>query len=196
MKFWGGTKGDLRKNDLPQPNWKDPDQALSEILSYCLEQAKDSERWYMRKRTPKRIASRILRVASIALVAVGVLIPILAQIYTEDGKPVIAPGWASLALVSAATMVALDRLFGFSTAWARFIDANFRIARLRHELEFEWQTLRAEAGGCGADPVLLMELAREFVREVDEVVAGEVHTWSNEFKASLDTAADGLKHHG
>jgi len=185
--------GDLRnKADLPQPKWENQDQALGEILSYCLSQAKDAEAWYMRKRRSKWMGGRILRVASVLLVGAGVLIPILAQVYTDDGEPVIAPGWASLALVLAATMVALDRLFGFSTSWTRFIETNIRIERLRHDFEFEWQTLRAEAGDSDFDPVVLLELAREFVLAVDEAVASEVLVWSDELKASLDTATDGL----
>ncbi len=183
----------LRKVDLPQVDWTDPDRAISEILNHCLEQAKGVEAWYMRKRTPKRIWGRILRVASILLVGAGVLIPILAQVYTHDGEPVIAPGWASLALVLAATMVALDRLFGFSTSWTRFIETNMRVERLRHDFEFEWQMLRTEASNTGAGPAEFLELAREFVLAIDDAVANEVLAWTEEFKASLDTAADGLK---
>jgi hypothetical protein len=190
----GKTTEELRsKVDLPQSDWKDPDQGLDAVLAYCLTQAKEAEDWYMRKRKSKRIGGRILRLTSVLLVGLGVLIPILAQVYTDNGEPVIAPGWASLALVLAATMVALDRLFGFSTGWARFIKTNVRIERLRHEFEFEWQALRTEAGNSAVDPAVLLELGREFVLAIDEVVEKELLTWSEELHASLDTAADGLK---
>lgn len=194
MKAGRRTGRELRrKENLPQPDWTNPEQGLDEILSHCLEQAREAEAWYMRKRTPKRIWGRILRVTSIVLLGAGVLIPILAQVYTENGEPVIAPGWASLALVSAATMVALDKFFGFSTGWARFIETNMQLERLRHDFEFEWQVLQAEAGGSGADPAALLGLARRFVLAVDGVVATEVLAWSEELRASLDTATDGLK---
>jgi hypothetical protein len=187
------TKADRRTIDLPQPAWDDPDRSLSEILDHCLKHAKGYESWYMRKRTPKRIWGRILRAASVLLIGAGVLIPILAQVYTRNGEPVIAPGWASLALVLAATMVALDRLFGFSTGWTRFIETSMQLARLRHDFEFEWQALRVELGSSGPDSALLLELAREFVLAVDDVVAAEVLAWSEETRASLDTATDRLK---
>jgi len=197
MKVWRRKRRDLRrKTNLPQPDWKNSDEGLSDILNYCLKQAKEAETWYMRKRRPKWIWGRILRVASILLLGAGVLIPILAQVYTNDGEPVIAPGWASLALVAAATMVALDRFFGFSTGWARFIETNMKLERLRHDFEFEWQTLQAGAGGSGADPAVLLKLAREFVLAVDDVVATEVLAWSEELKASLDAATDELKPNG
>ena len=43
------------------------------------------------------------------------IIPILAQILTENGKPRIQPAWASVALGIAAAFVLLDRFFGFSS---------------------------------------------------------------------------------
>jgi len=39
----------------------------------------------------------------------------------------------------------------------------------------------------------LLELARDFVLAVDDAMASEVLTWSEELKASLDSAADGLR---
>jgi hypothetical protein len=186
-------KKDLRKVYLPQGDWSDPRKALAAVRTYCLEQAKDAEHWYMRERQSKRIWGRFLRFLGILLVGAGVLIPILSQIYAEDGKPEIPPIWASVALLLAALLVALDKFFGFSTAWTRFIATNHEITRQRHQFEFEWQILEAEGGGTGADSVAFLDLASEFVLAIDEAVAGETLAWSAEFKASLDAAADELK---
>ncbi len=69
----------------------------------------------------------MLRVSAIACGAVAAILPILSQIYTTDDKAAIAPGWAAVALAGAAALVGLDRYFGFSSGWTRFMAAELRI---------------------------------------------------------------------
>ena len=66
------------------------------------------------------------------------------EIFTARGRqPVIDPAWASVALALAAALVALDRYFGASDAWMRYMTAEMQIARLRQDFEYEWNIARA-----------------------------------------------------
>lgn len=181
----GVMKGDdLRQTDLPQLDWSNADTALTAAYDYAIAQSKDAENWYVRKRRPKRIGGRILRVSAIVLAAIAALIPILAEIYTHGGKPGISPGWASVALVLAAALVGLDRYFGLSTGWTRFMTTQLAIAKLRHDFEFEWQ--RAQAPGRDPQPDQLLQLIHRFISAIDQTVAAETGTWSSEFQAGLE----------
>jgi hypothetical protein len=146
--------------------------------------------WYTEKRRPKRIGGQILRISSIFLLGIAALVPVLSELSAGDGEPAIAPAWASVALVAAATLVALDRYFGFSTGWTRFMAADLHIGRLRRDFEFDWNEL--EVASADGTAVKQLQLAHRFVAAVDRVVADETSTWSNEFQAALDSATNEL----
>lgn len=181
---------DLETSDLPKFDWSQPEQALSLLYQYALNHAKNAERWYNEKRRPKKRGGQALRITAILLLGIAALIPILSELTGGDGHPIIAPGWASAALVITATLVALDRYFGFSAGWTRFMSANLSIARLRRGFELDWQQLQAAGKN---DPLERLRLTQRFVSAVDQIVLDETNAWSEEFRDALDDTARGLK---
>lgn len=181
----------MAKRDLGKLDWTPGDEAASlrTVYDYAVALAEEGEKWYDRRRKGKRYAGRILRVLALVLGAVAVVLPILAQIYTHDGKPPFSVAWASVALALAAALVALDRYFGFSSGWMRFVEAELQIKRLRHAFEHDWEIARASSA---AVPELL-KLTRQFVLAVDDVVAAETAAWTTEFRSSLATAEQSLE---
>jgi low affinity Fe/Cu permease len=56
------------------------------------------------------------------MVAVAGVLPVLSQILDAGSSGiVIQPAWATVALAIAAALIVLDRFFGFSSAWARYM---------------------------------------------------------------------------
>jgi low affinity Fe/Cu permease len=55
------------------------------------------------------------------MVAVAGVLPVLSQIFGAGSSVKIQPAWAAVALAIAVSLVALDRFFGFSSAWARYM---------------------------------------------------------------------------
>jgi len=85
---------------------------------------------------------------AILLTAAAGVFPIAVQIWTtSEGKPVIAPAWASVLVAGAVLFIAIDRFFGFSSAWMRFITAELTIKQARDAFEFDWQAANASFGG-------------------------------------------------
>jgi hypothetical protein len=181
---------DLETDDLPELDWSHPEQALSLLYRHALNHARNAEAWYSEKRRPKKTGGQALRITAILLFGLAALIPILSEVIQTDGQPVIPPAWASAALVIGATLVALDRYFGFSFGWTRFMSANLSIARSRRSFEFEWQELQATGRG---DPLEHVKLVQRFVSVVDQIVLDETKAWSDEFRAALDSTARGLE---
>ena len=189
---------DLKRSDLPELDWSPAARSasLSAVYEHATGLAKESERWYADNRPVKRIAGRTLRVLALVLGAVAAVLPILSQIFTApDGQPEIEPAWASVALVVAAALVALDRYFGASDAWMRYMTAETQIARLRQDFEYEWNIERAKL----ADPptpdeaAALLALARKLVADVGDAVAAETGTWVADFKGTLQTTEQALQ---
>lgn len=172
--------------------------ALGQLFKRALVYAQEIEDWYTRKRRIRRRWGRRLRVTAIMLGSIAALLPVLSEIYTRDGQPVIAPAWATVALILAATVVGLDRFFGFSTGWMRFMAAELKLARNRHEFEGEWAALHASSEGPASDEELdsLLECARKLVREMDEIVLDETGIWTAEFQSALDRAEQAAGHPG
>lgn len=187
---------DLVRPDLDELSWAPADRqaSLSTVYAHAIGLATAAEAWYASKRPSKRLWGRMLRLLAILLAAVAAVLPILAEIYTTDDKPAIAPGWAAVALAGAAALVALDRYFGFSSGWMRFMAAELRITRLRHDFEYAWQIARANAGMPPTEDDVRegLRLARELVLAVDDVISEETGAWVTEFQASLERAEQQL----
>lgn len=179
----------ITRPDLKELDWSAAHRAesLSAVYAHSTGYGTATESWYAEKRRPKRVLGRLLRAGAIVLGAVAAILPILGQIDTHDGKPSIPPAWASVALAAAAAFVALDRFFGFSTGWMRFMDAELHVTRLRHDFEYAWQEAYAKLADPPSeqDVAALLERARRFVRAVDDVIENETKSWIKEFQTDL-----------
>lgn len=189
---------DAKRPDLDELDWAPErrSESLSRIYDHAVGLAGAQERWYANARRRNRRWAQALRVASILLGGVAAVIPILAEIYTTDGKPVIPAGWAAIAIAAAVTLVGLDRFFGFSAAWMRFMAAELRITRLRHDFAYAWQSARAATSMPPGDDVVneAVKLAHDFVVGIDDAVAEETGAWIVEFRSTLTTTEQKLKH--
>ena len=181
---------DLGASALEACEWTTSQRAksLRVVFEHAVGLAHDAEAWYARKRPVKRRWGRALRVGAIVLGAAAAVLPILTQIYTGPGSQEIAPAWAAVALAGAAMLVALDHYFGFSDGWMRFMLAEQRITRLRHNFEYAWNREHAflEEQLTAEQVAALLELARGFVLAVDDVVGEETSQWVTEFRGSLE----------
>jgi hypothetical protein len=96
----------------------------------------------------------------------------------------------------AAALILLDRFFGFSTAWMRYIAAELKIQQLNKEFQLDWEA--DKAAWLGVEPTadqLRSTLARfkAFVTQVNTIVREETDAWIQEFQSTLkqiDEAAE------
>ena len=143
------TMADLTRADLPQLDWSPSARvaSLATVYAHAVSTATASEAWYAAHRGSKRLAGRALRVLALLLGrGRGGAADPLADLHRRERQPQVEPAWASVALAIAAGLVALDRYFGASDAWMRFMTAEMQIARLRQDFEYEWNIARAKAG--------------------------------------------------
>jgi hypothetical protein len=189
--------GDLERPNLPQLGWDRDSRAasLTTVFEHAVGLSVKAEEWYAVKRPAKRAAGRMLRVATVILGAIAAVIPILSEITTTNGKPAVAPGWAAVSLAVAAALITLDRFFGFSSGWMRFMQAEMQLTRIRHTFEYVWNSLRSSSQDPPDDAQLkaYLKLAEDFVIAVDRIVAAETTAWIKEFRGGLERTEHGLR---
>jgi hypothetical protein len=137
-----------------------------------------------------------LRAGSIAMGTIAGIIPILAQIFIRDGHPLVQPAWASVALGIAAALVLLDRYFGFSSAWMRYISTELNLRQLTQEFQMDWES--DKAAWLGSEPTpdqLRATFARfkAFVTQVNTIVRQETDAWIQEFQSTLKEIDEAAK---
>jgi conflict system pore-forming effector with SLATT domain len=189
---------DLRPRIFEGLSWEPEKVAdsLQRVLAYAVGQAEEAISWYQREKPPKWQAARWLRVAAILSAAIAGTIPILAQIYTTNGVPDFAPAWASVMLALAGTLVLLDRFFGFSTAWMRFVITEMRIRKALDDFQFDWELERAAwKSGRPNDEQLqrMLGRAKTFVAELNTLVESETALWVEEFQSTLKVVDEAVK---
>src|SRR5262245_28890952 len=118
---------DITPGQLPDLKWDAGStlESVRQVLSHALAHADTAVGWYLTAKRAKRMWARLLRLGAIFFTATAGVLPVLIQIYqTTDGKAPLAPAWASVLLAVALLFIAIDRFFGFSTAWMRYMTSE------------------------------------------------------------------------
>jgi hypothetical protein len=183
------TSSDLHFKAPPSPAWgrEYATASVQAMVSYVSEIAEDAIAWYLLKKRRKQRWAMVLRVTAILAAAVAAMVPIFAQITSVQGKAMVAPAWASVALVAAATAVGMDRFYGFSAAWIRFVSTELRLRSALHDFHMDWQARLSPCGGSLQPEQVAPALAacRSFLAQIDTMVEAETAAWVADFSAVL-----------
>lgn len=195
------SKHDIPIWELQLLSWGTPEEArqsLDTLYHRVIEKAEDSIRWYLQKARRKRIGARITRLGAIAMVTLTGLLPLLSQLSKDGlGSLTIAPGWASLTVVLAAALIGLDKFFGCSSGWVRFISAGMKLQKILNDFQIDW--LIGMAGWKSKDAPAPDEVqsmlgrAKALLNQVDDIVIDETNTWIAEFMSALKMMEDSAK---
>jgi len=181
---------DIRATELGSLDWSTGHarESLDIVYHHVVDAASKAIRWYQAARRPKRRWAQRLRVGAIIMVAIAGVLPVLSQIFNAGGSVVIQPAWAAVALAIAVALIALDRFFGFSSAWARYIATGQAISAALNQFMLDWQQFI-----CGlpmGDPTQeqissLLKLAKALLGNADELIQEETSQWVSEFRETL-----------
>ena len=166
-------------------------KSLQAIYAYADEAARASVDWYFEHKGMKGGIARGLRFSAIILTTIGGVVPLLVNSriwwFGSDTKIDYAQlGYVALAL--AGGCVALDRFFGYSSGWIRYVTSALNLQRLRAEFQFDWAILMA---GLPAAPIpfiqqeALLRRAQSFILRIREEIAKETAEWSAEYRSNL-----------
>jgi hypothetical protein len=178
---------DLGANGPACPTWNCSDAAASlhAILKYVEQQAQRHADWYWQKKQSKSRYSRWIRFSAVVLTSAGAIVPIIGQIF---GGPTLNTGlWASFFVGAAAALLALDKAFGFSSGWTRYVLAATNIGKALEEFRMDWNALIAKAcPNPSPDQIqALIQRAKELSVTVDGFVLQETKDWVTEFQSNI-----------
>lgn len=180
-------------DELSNLSWKEPeiDNSLTILRRYVESEAQRQIDWYFRKMKVKSKVSTALRFVAIALFVLGGLAPILKAILAPDilKKLPFDFGETGYLLIGiAAGCVALDRFFGYSTGWIRYITTALAIEKSLDEFRMEWARHTAKLRGELPNEIQLDELlltCETFSLAIRSQVAQETKVWVVEFENNL-----------
>lgn len=157
-------------------------ESIHTIYQRTEKHALETINWYLLSKKEKKFWAQNLRLGVIILTALAGLLPM----FSEVGK--FSPVWASIALGFAGVLLAVDKFFGYSSAWMRFIATEHQIRQCLHEFQIDYEL--EQAGWDGAQPTAeqtqkILGQCKAFLFKVDAIVRQETDQWLAEFQDAL-----------
>lgn len=162
--------------------------SLANLVQYAEAEAIRHRTWYWKHKAGKARWSRFIQLVAMILTALAGIFPVVVYIF----KPVeIDAGqtglWSSFFVGVAAALIAIDRTFGLSSSWTRYVLTATSIERLLEEFRMDCALML-----CKADPVAtpeqlreLVERTKEFRIAVQNLVIDETKAWATEFQTNI-----------
>ena len=180
-------------NGMSNLSWKDADVeiSLAELRRYVESEAQKQIVWYYAKKRRKSQVSTALRFASILLFVAGGLIPIIKATLLPDAIKTLPFDFGQsgyLLIGLAAGCVGLDRFFGYSTGWIRYITTAMAIEKSLEEYRMEWARNMAKLRGAAPNEQQLDQLIQTceaFILAFKGQVEQETKAWVAEFQSNL-----------
>jgi len=181
-------------SSVPAPSWNpgDPAASLQELYTYSESQAQRAIGWYYSRKARKAAFSSWSRLLTIVLTALGGLIPILSALLYRDSTSQLARlslnQWGYLAVGLAGLSLALDRFYGASSGWMRYITTASVLETLVEEFRFDWIKLQAALGVAPTamdNVVACLDRLRTFSLAIRAQVEKETQAWVTEFQNTL-----------
>ena len=163
---------------LPALEWRktgDDRADLDEIYKQVHEYVLVIISWYLIEKRRKARMSKALRIFAIIAAAAGLLTPLinlaLPRLYSTD--------WGFVLLAVAGMSLGSDKLFGFSSAWRRYMVAATELQSLAAELSMTRIAASLSDGSVKVSDSIGM--LNDFVLNIHVVIRKETELWVTEF---------------
>jgi hypothetical protein len=183
------TGSDLLPANSSELSWDDEHrrQSLDVAFKRAEDHALNAINWYLNAKASKKNCAQLLRLVTIGSSAIAGLLPILNQIY-QNQLSSLSPAWTTVALAGAGVSLAIDKFFGCSNAWMRFITAEQRIRQALHEFQMDYdieQSKWTDNFPASEQAQAMLSCCKAFISQVDAIILEETNEWLVEFQSSL-----------
>jgi hypothetical protein len=170
-------------------NWNcsDATASLQALLKYVEQEAQKSIDWYYKNKRPKSFCSQWIQFLAVAFTAAAGLAPIIAPIFNIKVQGFNATLLPTLFVGLAAALLGLDKAFGFSSGWARYVMAATNIRKSLEEFRMDWAILISKACPSPTPEQVenLIQRAKEFRVTIEGIVMQETKDWVTEFQNNV-----------
>ncbi len=189
----------IRPEEPDRIGWDsaDPAKSLREIRNIVELEGQKAIDWYWKAKRWKRIPSQSIQFFALLLTAAAGLVPIIIQLVKNQGaaKDFDSGPLASLFVGIAASLLGLDKAFGYSTGWTRYVLNATLMTKLLHEFRMDWVALSAAAAvpPTREQQAAMIQRATDFVSTIQNTVAQETKDWATEFQTNMAQMEKDLK---
>ena len=176
----------------------DPAKSLQKIRNAVEVEGQKAIDWYWKAKRWKRIPSQSIQFCALLLTAAAGLVPIILQLVKNAGA--VTKGFdsgplASLFVGIAAALLGLDKAFGYSSGWTRYVLTATSMTKLLHEFRMDWIALSAAAAAppTTEQRTAMIQRAKDFVSTIQGMVAQETKDWAAEFQSNMAQMEKDLK---
>jgi hypothetical protein len=175
----------------------DPAKSLRDIRNVVELEGQKAVDWYWKAKRWKRLPSQWIQFSALVLTAAAGLVPIILQLIKNSGaaKNFDSGPLASLFVGIAAALLGLDKAFGYSSGWTRYVLVATSMTKLLHEFRMDWVALSAAlaAPPTAEQQAAMIQRAKEFVSTIQGMVAQETKDWASEFQSNMAQMEKDLK---
>jgi hypothetical protein len=189
----------IRPEEPDRIKWDnaDPAKSLQDIRNVVELEAQKAADWYWKAKRWKRIPSQSIQFLALLLTAAAGLVPIVIQIVKESGRlPNFDSGpLAALFVGIAAAMLGLDKAFGYSSGWTRYVLTATAMTTVLQEFRMDWLSLRAALAvpPTPAQQAAMIQRAKALVITIQAMVVQETKDWAAEFQSNMAQMEKDLK---
>lgn len=175
------TLKDVHPNTLPSSaNAGDKKEALANLFRWLESETLRTIDWYLAEKRGKAFLSRTLRASSVFFFTAGAVLPVIMVALRNPTGAL----WGYVLLALGASCLGLDKAFGFSSSWTRYVSTAVQLKSLLSAFQVQWSLL-----GTESDSPRWIEstsaLLRKFSADVESCVEVETFRWVAEFHANL-----------
>lgn len=178
------------------PKAPDAPRGLDEIYEALVVKAQTAMAWYESRQHRKKLGAHLTRTVAILLGASTAIVPSLIALLPERvawGSTTFASvrlnPVATILGVIAATMILLDKFYGYSSSWMRYVTTYQEIQANLEEFRINWrkQIVKLNSNVPPSDEQIgaMFDFLSAFLKSINESVRVETLAWATEFKGTL-----------
>lgn len=174
----------------------DATESIRQLMNYVESEADKAMAWYWRNKRWKARLSRLIQLAVIVFTAAAGLFPIIGYLAKDMKWPYLSESglWPSLFVGIAAALIGIDRAFGLSSGWSRYVLTATAIRKMLEEFRLDCALLMCKPGQNASDrSFAVVQRAKEFRLAVEEAVFQETKDWATEFQNSISQMEKDVK---
>ncbi|MFL5313238.1 MAG: SLATT domain-containing protein [Myxococcales bacterium] len=163
------------------------DEGVETAYKQALRRASEAVVWYQRAKDRKRRPAIGLRFLAIVIGGLGTVTPIVVSMLSDPLGKRLLPS-ASMFAAIAVGCVALDKFFGFSSGWIRYMSAMLELQDKIESFEFAWareRVKRAASSATAESQAADLDMIAAFVASISRAIRTETEAWAAEFKTVL-----------
>jgi hypothetical protein len=191
----------VRPREIAVVMW-DPSKTLESLRQIRMAVEEEGQKvinWYWNSKRWKARLSRGIQLWALVLTALAGIGPISIQLLKSyQPSPIPSPDSGLIAAIcvgTAAALIGLDKAFGFSSGWTRYVLTATSLTKLLHEFRMDWVALVAAAKNP-PDPdeqARLIQRAKDFISSIQSLVLQETKDWATEFQNNMAQMEKDLK---